>query len=123
MSAPAEPEIVVDLRQLDGFTEGDRLLEQELAGIFLQSALACIARLDAAARAVPEDREGWKRAAHALKGGAANLGARRVARRAADAEHGRVDADIAATLRAEVETVRQFFAARAPERPQESLDS
>ncbi|WGF88977.1 Hpt domain-containing protein [Marinivivus vitaminiproducens] len=108
MDTPTE---VIDLRHLDSFTEGDAAFERELADLFLGSAEACVQRMRAALT-VASAASDWPAAAHALKGAAANLGARQVAARARDLEAAVPEAEGLALLGAEIEAVRAFFAGR-----------
>lgn len=114
MSENAAPRIdagavpVVDLDHLNGFTDGDLALERELAELYLSSAALYLERL----RDSLDDPEAWRRTAHALKGASANLGARRVAERALEAEHGAPDPALAATLERLVGEVKVLFAGR-----------
>ena len=57
--------------------------------------------------------DGWARAAHALKGASANIGAAAVARLADEAEHGGPSDDRLARLDAALEGVRTFLRLRA----------
>ncbi|MDX1540746.1 MAG: Hpt domain-containing protein [Geminicoccaceae bacterium] len=100
---------VVDVDHLQGFTDGDRALERELAELYLSSADLYLQRLQEALG----DADGWRRHAHALKGASANLGAREVAAMAANAEHGSPEADVLRRLAAAVDRVRAFFVSRS----------
>lgn len=102
---------IIDLRHLDSFTEGDVGLERELAALFLGSAESCVQRMRAAL-VVPSAAGDWPAAAHALKGAAANLGARQVAACAHDLEAMPPEAEGLARLTADIDAVRRFFAAR-----------
>jgi CheY-like chemotaxis protein/HPt (histidine-containing phosphotransfer) domain-containing protein len=103
-------EPVVDLAHLFGFTDGDLQLEGELAELYLSSAGVYLARMEEALAA----GRPWQGAAHALKGSSANLGARRVAALARDAEHAPPTATRLGALREAVEEVARFFARRRP---------
>jgi hypothetical protein len=59
-----------------------------------------------------ETGEGWSATAHALKGGSANLGARRVMALALAAERMPADTDQLAALRSAIEEVRALAFAR-----------
>lgn len=63
----------VDLAHLRQFTDGNPEEEKEFFGIFLEQATDSITRLEA--HTTDAYDEEWKRAAHKLKGSAANLGA------------------------------------------------
>ena len=73
---------IVDRAHLASFTDGDTELEGELAELFVSTAQGYLKRMR---EAVQEER-GWSAEAHALKGASANLGARRVAALARQAE-------------------------------------
>jgi len=98
----SDPEPVVDLDHLRGFTDGDPQLEGELLALFLSSADVYLARMDDALRA----GQSWAASAHALKGASANLGARRVMVLALAAEKAPPAAAELAALRRAVEEVR-----------------
>jgi HPt (histidine-containing phosphotransfer) domain-containing protein len=102
------PVPVVDLDHLHGFTDGDLALEQELGELYMSSACLYVERL----RASLDVPEAWQRAAHALKGASANLGARRVAEHALAAEHAPPDETALIELERLVGEVRAFFAGR-----------
>jgi len=74
-------DIVVDLVHLAQYTSGDRALEVELFDLFLTNGKAYLAAMAAAA-----DTAAWREAAHALKGSARGIGAKRIAALSADAE-------------------------------------
>ena len=101
---------VVDLDRLRTFTDGDHALETELADLFLTTAAGYLARMEEAVT----DQQPWTAEAHALKGASGNLGARRVAALARDAEFSPPSSSGLAALRTAVEEVRRFFADRKP---------
>lgn len=103
---PDEP--IVDLGHLCGFTDGDVQLERELAALYLSSADLYLARMDEALRT----GDTWAASAHALKGASNNLGARRVAQLALDAERSPPSETQLASIRHAIEEVRRFFADR-----------
>lgn len=103
---PDDP--VVDVEHLCGFTDGDVQLERELAALYLSSADLYLARMDEALRT----GDTWAASAHALKGASNNLGARRVAQLALDAERAPPSETQLASIRHAVEQVRRFFASR-----------
>ncbi|MDE1151613.1 MAG: ATP-binding protein [Micavibrio sp.] len=74
-AAPAGDQI--DLQHLELFTDGDLELERMLADAFISAGIDTIVTLKASADAV--DNEKWRKAAHKLKGSAAQIGARRLA--------------------------------------------
>lgn len=110
VKAPAgEPDDpILDLGHLCGFTDGDVQLERELAALYLSSAELYLERMDEALRT----GDTWSASAHALKGASTNLGARRVARLALDAERSPPSETQLAAIRHALEEVRRFFADR-----------
>lgn len=78
MSRPAP----LDFDRLSSFTDGDAQLERELTSLYLSTAAIYVGQM----RAAIAGGNGWSRAAHALKGASANIGATEVARIAEDAE-------------------------------------
>ena len=100
----------VDLPHLSGFTDGDLELERELAELYLSTADVYLDQLAASL----DDPEAWRKAAHALKGASANLGARIVAERALAAEQQGPAASRLDLLRSAVDEVRTFFERRSP---------
>ena len=105
---PGEP--VIDLERLLGFTDGDLQLESELASLYLSSAWVYVERMAAALEA----GTAWREPAHALKGASANLGACQVAALARAAEAAEPCPERLLPLRAALEEVAAFFAARRP---------
>ena len=99
---------VLDLGHLSGFTDGDGQLERELAALYLSSADLYLAQMDEAL----ETGDTWAPSAHALKGASNNLGARRVAELALDAERSPPSETRLASIRHAIEEVRRFFADR-----------
>jgi CheY-like chemotaxis protein/HPt (histidine-containing phosphotransfer) domain-containing protein len=97
--------VPIALAHFTSFTDGDPQLERELSSLYLASAELYLAEM-ASALAGGAD---WDRAAHALKGASANIGAVEVARLAAEAELAAPDADRLARLRDALEAVRRFF--------------
>jgi DNA-binding response OmpR family regulator len=95
---------VLDLDHLQGFTDGDRQLEGELLALFLSSADVYLERMGQALRA----GQPWSAFAHALKGASANLGARRVAALALDAERSTPDSAQLEAIRRAIDQVREF---------------
>jgi HPt (histidine-containing phosphotransfer) domain-containing protein len=107
-SVPCDSEPVIDLAHLHSFTDGDPQLENELLSLFLSTAEVYLARMGQALEA----GEPWSATAHALKGGSANLGARRVMALALAAEHMAANADHLEALRRAIEEVRSLARAR-----------
>lgn len=104
----APPDPVIDLEHLFAFTDGDLQLERELSALFLSSAEVYLQRMaDALRTGAP-----WRDTAHALKGASSNLGVRRVAALAREAEGAEPSKRLLAALRAAIEEVRRCFDAR-----------
>lgn len=104
----APPDPVIDLEHLFAFTDGDLQLERELSALFLSSAEVYLQRMaDALRTGAP-----WRDTAHALKGASSNLGARRVAGLAREAEGAEPSESLLGALTAAVEEVRRCFDAR-----------
>lgn len=101
---------VVDMDHLSAFTDGDRDLETELAGLFLSSAGGYLVGMQDAL----DEKRSWSAEAHALKGASANLGAKRVASLAKDAEFVPPCPQMLETLRISIQEVEAFFADREP---------
>jgi CheY-like chemotaxis protein len=92
-------EPVIDLDHLQGFTNGDPQLENELSSLFRSSAEIYLQRMEQALAS----GEAWSPSAHALKGASANLGARRLAALALAAER-------ASPSRAQLDDMRRALA-------------
>jgi len=108
-SANSEPP--VDMDHLNLFTDGDKNEEKELLDLFFDQADLSVQQLKEAIE--DEDNEAWKKAAHRLKGAAANLGANALSDACAEAEancnsssKNQLFEDIATKLAA----VKNFFA-------------
>lgn len=99
----------IALARFQEFTGGDGQLERELATLYLSTAELYLAEL----RGAFHDAEDWSRAAHALKGASANIGAAEMARLAAAAEHAPPAPDLLERLEAALAEVRRFFQSRA----------
>jgi HPt (histidine-containing phosphotransfer) domain-containing protein len=78
----------IDFTYLRRFTMGNRALEREVLGLFVEAAPGYLKALDDAVTA-----KEWHDAAHTLKGSARAVGAWRVARTAEVAEKLRFDTD------------------------------
>lgn len=106
----------IDLAHLATYTDGDTVLERELATLFAGS---CDRYLDQMAGA--GDTHQWRDAAHGLKGAARGIGATELARLAAFAEtllgHAaeKRRGEVLAEMRAAAEDVRAFFDAHLGE--------
>ena len=74
----------VDMAHLNLFTDGDPDEERELLDLFFEQADLSISELETALTS--DDDEAWKKAAHRLKGAAANLGANTLSTSCAEAE-------------------------------------
>lgn len=117
MSNPAPTEeqdiqsfAIIDEAHLTTFTDGDAALEDELAELFLSTALGYLKRMK---EAIKEERS-WSAEAHALKGASGNLGAQRVAALARRAEFMPPSADEIDAIERAIDDVRTFFAQREP---------
>jgi HPt (histidine-containing phosphotransfer) domain-containing protein len=98
----------VDLDRLHGFTQGDAALEAELAALYVETAQLYLGRL----RRAGDDAGEWQRAAHALKGASANIGAVSVARLAAEQEQESPSITALRALETEVAQVAALFRER-----------
>ncbi len=78
----AEPP--VDMDHLNLFTDGDKDEEKELLDLFFEQADLSLTQLRSTLKS--DDHEAWKKAAHRLKGAAANLGANPLSIACAQAE-------------------------------------
>ena len=72
----------IDIAHLSRHTAGDRRLGREVLGVFRAQSDDYMSALEDA-----DNAEAWRNAAHTLKGAASAIGAHRVAKLAADAEH------------------------------------
>lgn len=99
---------IIDEAHLGSFTEGDAALEDELAELFVNTARGYLKRMK---EAVKEDRA-WSAETHALKGASANLGAKRVAALARQAEFSPPSEDQIDTIQEAIQEVQTFFAQR-----------
>ncbi len=101
----------VDMVHLNSFTNGDLQLERELGSLFLSTAV----------HYVEEMRQGlvapdsWQRAAHALKGASAGLGAVDLAEIAGEAERAEPSEATLGQIVRHVDRVRKFLACRGHE--------
>lgn len=71
----------IDWEQLDAMTDGDREFGTEMIDFFLQNAVGYLADLES-----QDSEDGWRKAAHKLKGAAQSIGARHVGAAALKAE-------------------------------------
>jgi hypothetical protein len=69
----------VDFSVLESYTGGDAAVGEEVLGLFRQQADLWLPLLD-------QSREGWRDAAHTVKGAASGIGARELAETCAAAE-------------------------------------
>ncbi|HZA67345.1 MAG TPA: response regulator [Geminicoccaceae bacterium] len=102
-------EPAVDLNHLDSFTDGDRQLEGELSALFLSMAEMYLREMREALAA----GRAWTSSAHALKGASGNLGARRLAALALDAERSEPSQARLEAIEQALSEVRAFFGSRA----------
>lgn len=100
---------IVDEDHLASFTEGDTALEQELGDLFINTSRGYLKRMKEALR----DERPWSAEAHALKGAGANLGAKRVAALARQAEFAPPSADQVDAIEHAIQDVQHFFANRS----------
>ena len=105
MSNSVESHAPVDLAHLHDLTDGEPSLTREIACLYVTTARACLTEIEQA-RANGADTS---RLAHSLKGSSLNLGAREMARLAAEAERGKVDPGQLAALRQELGRVARFM--------------
>lgn len=75
----------VDMEHFNMFTDGDPNEEKELLDLFFKQAELSMGELKSASE--KSDHRAWEKAAHRLKGAAANLGAANLAQICADAEN------------------------------------
>lgn len=99
---------IVDEGHLRDFTDGDLALEDELAELYVKTALGYLKRMK---EAIEEERS-WSAEAHALKGASGNLGAARVAALARQAEFMPPSSDMIEVLETAVSDVKTFFTKR-----------
>lgn len=91
-----------DRTRLREFSNGDPALEQELANLFLETASLYLDQMAASLT----DPERWRRAAHALKGASANIGATEIAALAGAAERAAPSRELVAELEARLRALR-----------------
>lgn len=101
---------IIDGVHLASFTEGDAVLEEELAELFVSTAHGYLKRMKEALR---EERP-WSAEAHALKGASSNLGAKRLAALARKAELIPPSADQIDAINQAIGEVETFFSGRKP---------
>jgi HPt (histidine-containing phosphotransfer) domain-containing protein len=101
--------ILLDFQRIATFTDGDPGVEDELLGLFFETAATY---LEALARAGSEPAP-WQAAAHSLKGAAGNIGAVALAELAATAERAAPDANLLAALEATFAATRTSARRRA----------
>lgn len=105
----------VDIEHLNMFTDGDPEEEKELLDLFFEQAVLSLSELESH---VEEARgEEWKKAAHRLKGSAANLGAGPLSEICAKAESGHLHSSaekqkICVDITRNLDHIRQFFEQR-----------
>ncbi|MDX6748808.1 Hpt domain-containing protein [Geminicoccaceae bacterium 1502E] len=103
----------LDREHLASFTQGDERLEQELAALFVGAAERYLGEM----RCSSDNERRWRRAAHALKGASANLGASAMADLAARAEQEPPSPERLRALEAELEALRAHFGLHLPDAP------
>ena len=110
MSQPIVSQPVpIALERLTSFTDGDGQLERELSSLYLSTATLYLKEL----RGAFTNAAAWERAAHALKGASANIGAEEVARLAAEAEHAPPSPELLERIAVAIDDVCRFFRERA----------
>lgn len=102
----------VDMEHLNMFTDGDPDEEKELLDLFFEQAELSIAELEV--NCGDEGDEGWKKAAHRIKGSAANLGAKSLSAVCTEAENNYTDNQVTkesmlADIKIKLNDVRCFF--------------
>jgi CheY-like chemotaxis protein/HPt (histidine-containing phosphotransfer) domain-containing protein len=113
-AAPTMPQPpAFEIERLTSFTDGDPQLERELTSLYLATAGVY---LDEMRRSL-SGGGGWAKAAHALKGASANIGAAAVAQLAEEAEHGGPSTDRVTRLDAALDAVRNFLRQRSEDLP------
>ncbi len=98
----------IDMVHLSSFTDGDAQLERELGSLFLSSAIHYVEEMRRGLGAPAA----WQRAAHALKGASANLGAADLALVAHEAEIGEPSEALLGRIVERLDRVRSFLAHR-----------
>jgi HPt (histidine-containing phosphotransfer) domain-containing protein len=112
--APTMPKSrAFELERLTSFSDGDQQLERELTSLYLATAGVY---LDEMRRSL-SGGGGWGKAAHALKGASANIGAAAVAQLAEEAEQGGPSTDRVARLDLALNDVRTFLRQRSEDLP------
>lgn len=96
----------LDRARLAGFTEGDEQLERELTALFVGAAERYLGEM----RCSTGNDGRWRRAAHALKGASANIGADRLAELARLAEQEPAARERLGAMEQELEAIRAFLA-------------
>lgn len=99
---------IIDEVHLATFTDGDAALEDELGELFVTTALGYLKRMKEALR----HERPWSAEAHALKGASGNLGARRVAALARQAEFLPPSPETIDDLQNAIDDVKAFFTKR-----------
>lgn len=99
---------IIDIEHFSTFTDGDRDLEAELFDLYRTTAARYLSAME---DALSEERT-WSAEAHALKGASGNLGARRVAALAKNAEFDAPSSTQLQALRDALDEVVAFFEKR-----------
>ncbi len=99
----------IEVARLTSFTDGDPQLERELTSLYLATASLYLDEM----RTGLGGGGGWSRAAHALKGASANIGAAIVARLAEEAERAAPSTDRLARIDQALDAVRGFVRQRS----------
>ncbi len=81
----SDNEVPIDMSHLDMFTDGDKEKERNVIDLFIKSSFETI--VDLRSEDCLQDPDRWRKAAHKLKGSAANLGAVPLSKICERAEH------------------------------------
>lgn len=103
-------EPVLDLDHLRNFTDGDPQLEGEISALFLSTSEMYLQEMHEAL----QGGRAWAPIAHALKGASANLGARRIATLALEAERSEPSRPQLEAIEHAIDEVRAYFRERGP---------
>jgi two-component system sensor histidine kinase/response regulator len=95
----------IDTARFASFTQGDPQLARELGALFVSTALDYLREMER----LRQEGSDWSRAAHALKGASANIGAVALASLAAEAERARPSAAMLAQLHTAFAAAQAFF--------------
>ncbi|MCB1529419.1 MAG: response regulator [Rhodospirillales bacterium] len=105
----------VDMKHFETFTDGDPEEEKELLDLFFKQTELSIGELEESC--TDDKSEDWQRAAHRMKGAAANLGANMLAKACAEAEQNYEDnqsfkENMLAKIKTRLDALQAFFHSR-----------